>query len=237
MKAVNSLPHDTTTMPSCPWGGCDYDSDSEYGVKIHHNKVHGVSLRGVKFECDWCGETSRRKKHELEKHDKSFCSNECRFEHAEQTRDGREIECEECGDTAYKGPAQLADAKYGRYFCSGECRGEYYSGENNPHWRGGGQSDFTRTPEGRRWRRQVLEHDDHTCQDCGAEPEVPHTHHIKSKSEHPELKTDVDNGVTLCEDCHADRHPDKAHLIHATSDHGDEGIAWAADKLDQLEDD
>jgi hypothetical protein len=122
------------------------------------------------------------------------------------------------------------------YFCSYEHKGKYYRGENNPLWKGGGQSDFTRTPEGRRWRNQVLERDDHTCQDCGAKPEVPHAHHIKSKSEHPELKTDVDNGVTLCEDCHAKRHPDNEHLIRATSDWDDEGIEWASQKLDRIED-
>lgn len=63
------------------------------------------------------------------------------------------------------------------------------------------------TPEYRLWRSAVLERDDYTCQDCGATENL-HVHHIRGFATHPELRTDVSNGVTLCVDCH---HAEHAH--------------------------
>jgi predicted RNase H-like nuclease (RuvC/YqgF family) len=36
-------------------------------------------------------------------------------------------------------------------------------------------------------------------------------HHVKPKSQYPELKFDLENGVTLCVDCHKDHH--KKHPV------------------------
>ena len=43
------------------------------------------------------------------------------------------------------------------------------------------------------------------CLTCGAETALV-AHHIKPKSKYPELKYDLDNGMTLCVDCHRDHH-------------------------------
>jgi len=51
------------------------------------------------------------------------------------------------------------------------------------------------------WRRQVFERDGFACQECGSNKEI-HPHHIKLFSEHPELRYDVENGITLCSICH-----------------------------------
>ena len=56
------------------------------------------------------------------------------------------------------------------------------------------------------WRRAVLIRDDYTCQDCGRRSRHNHAHHIKLKSEYPELRLVISNGKTLCRDCH-----DKVH--------------------------
>jgi hypothetical protein len=43
------------------------------------------------------------------------------------------------------------------------------------------------------------------CLTCGAMTALV-AHHVKPKSQYPELKYDLDNGVTLCVDCHRDHH-------------------------------
>ena len=66
------------------------------------------------------------------------------------------------------------------------------------------------SPEMRKWRKAVLERDNYTCQICGASgPDVElHAHHIQPFKEYKELRFDVDNGETLCRDCHISIHQD-----------------------------
>lgn len=49
------------------------------------------------------------------------------------------------------------------------------------------------------WRKKVLERDERTCkinnQDCNGRLEA---HHILGFTEHPELRYDINNGITLC---------------------------------------
>jgi len=53
-----------------------------------------------------------------------------------------------------------------------------------------------------RWRRAVLERDSNTCQHCVIQEEHLHTHHIFRFTDYPELRYDVNNGLTLCGNCH-----------------------------------
>jgi HNH endonuclease len=56
------------------------------------------------------------------------------------------------------------------------------------------------------WRKSVFERDSYTCRECGAKGNI-NAHHIKAWSKHPEQRFDIDNGITLCGDCHAKQHP------------------------------
>jgi hypothetical protein len=75
-------------------------------------------------------------------------------------------------------------------------------GPNNHAWKGG------ISIRAKEWCKTVLERDDHVCQLCGRLPGSMriHTHHIKPKRTHPELRYDVNNGITLCNSCHATTH-------------------------------
>jgi 5-methylcytosine-specific restriction endonuclease McrA len=41
---------------------------------------------------------------------------------------------------------------------------------------------------------------------CGKTGGKLHAHHIKEFSKHPELRIDVSNGITYCEECHIEFH-------------------------------
>lgn len=70
----------------------------------------------------------------------------------------------------------------------------------------GGSGAQRNMPEYIKWRSAVYERDGYKCQECGATDSL-NAHHIKAWATHPELRFDIDNGVTLCFDCHAKIHP------------------------------
>lgn len=57
------------------------------------------------------------------------------------------------------------------------------------------------------FRRRVYERDHFTCQRCGDSTGGNLVvHHINSYTEYPEQRTEVSNGITLCESCHKEYH-------------------------------
>lgn len=56
-----------------------------------------------------------------------------------------------------------------------------------------------------KWRKEVLQRDNHTCQCCGSKRNL-FVHHLNNFSDFKEHRTNVDNGITLCKDCHYNFH-------------------------------
>lgn len=89
-------------------------------------------------------------------------------------------------------------------------RGLYKRGVDCCNWRGGKQrekhnGDWRYT----KWRMAVFTRDNWTCQFCGARNHIGlgesiylEAHHIKQWANFPELRYDINNGITLCKKCH-----------------------------------
>ena len=100
-------------------------------------------------------------------------------------------------------------------------------GPLNPRWNNNLTDEERRIkrnfPEYKEWRTAVYERDGYACQKCG-----DYTggnliaHHIEGYSDNPELRIELSNGVTLCENCHKDYH----HMYgnHATREKFNEWI-------------
>ena len=55
------------------------------------------------------------------------------------------------------------------------------------------------------WREQVFKRDGFKCRECGNDKKI-HAHHIKTWEDAPELRVEVNNGLTLCTVCHNKHH-------------------------------
>jgi 5-methylcytosine-specific restriction endonuclease McrA len=79
-----------------------------------------------------------------------------------------------------------------------------YRGVNSPNWQGGVTSDvhlIRASLECRRWQKLIKKRDRYHCQYCGTLKDLQ-IHHIKGFTAFPELRFDVNNGITLCKKCH-----------------------------------
>lgn len=85
-----------------------------------------------------------------------------------------------------------------------------HTGEKSALWRGGKTSKnrtIRNSMEYKDWRKKVFERDNYTCVLCKAKngegkAVVLNADHIKQFAYHPELRSDIANGRTLCVGCH-----------------------------------
>ena len=84
-------------------------------------------------------------------------------------------------------------------------------GEKHWNWKGGKTKIYkhndTEQFRYKNWRSQVFKRDNWICQTCGRRSEAGspvylEAHHIKSWTYYPELRYNIDNGITLCRECH-----------------------------------
>jgi len=98
-------------------------------------------------------------------------------------------------------------------FCSNSCKYSFHTGENHPNWvkdRSCVKMENRRIRYSTRmkeWRLAVFDRDDFTCILCQNRSSVENpvrlnAHHIKRFCDFPDLRFCVNNGATLCVECH-----------------------------------
>ena len=90
---------------------------------------------------------------------------------------------------------------------------QHFVGAESPTWKGGVARERCEryVYDYIKWRKDVFIRDKYTCQCCNAKnghgKKVNlNAHHIFNWADYPELRFDINNGITLCEDCHYNFH-------------------------------
>lgn len=123
--------------------------------------------------------------------------------------------CIHCGKEYYKW--SKSKSKY----CNRNCYWNHLKislrGDKSHLWKGGltkKSKKIRSRADYKEWRESVFIRDGYSCQECSVvdyknKNRTLNAHHIKSFSKHPELRIDINNGITLCLDCHQKKHPQR----------------------------
>ena len=176
---------------------CSQECHYKYMPKGGKKGKHYPHLQRARIAvCPVCGKEFRAI-YDHKNRQAIYCSKECWSKRATENR-----ECPICGKKFQ------TSIKRNKIYCSNECRNLAYrerKGEQSHFWQGGKtkESDLLRTSaEYKDWRLAVFTRDNFTCQKCGQRKRDIEVHHIKERCKYPELMFDVDNGLTLCHECH-----------------------------------
>ena len=105
---------------------------------------------------------------------------------------------------------------------------EEIGGSKHSNWKGGISPErniIMQTNEYKEWRNNVYQKDNYTCQCCGDNKGGNlNAHHIKNFSDYVDLRFDVENGVTLCENCHNLSKYGSFHNIYGTKNNTKEQL-------------
>lgn len=127
-------------------------------------------------------------------------------------------------DYQYISYDSLKRSQFGCIYCAGKFRGENYKGAIHHNWKGGvtnPQQKLRETIEYNKWRKSILKRDKYTCQCCGAKNGNGKTinfrvHHKENFADNPDLRLKIDNGITLCSNCHDPSITGSFHNLYGT---------------------
>lgn len=174
--------------------------------------------------CDFCGKEMSIAKYRFDSSIHHYCSNSCRanghsvYNSGENSPNYRKttyitIKCDQCKKDIQIMASQIN--RRNKHFCSIQCKNKWQSenvrGENHPNYNPllTEQDRYKRREYSDYWsfRKEVYERDDYTCRCCGDKKGGNLVaHHLLNFSKYPELRTDINNGITLCSSCHKEFH-------------------------------
>lgn len=116
------------------------------------------------------------------------------------------LHCEDCGKPLKTIPWGKQNAKV--KYCP-LCKSKR---ERSGHWKGGTTPQRIKEYTANKYKefvKAVLQRDNYTCQECNRKSGDGrtlklHVHHIKPYAENPELRFEISNGITFCDECHWD---------------------------------
>lgn len=166
----------------------------------------------VKTKCSQCKKYFEAKRKIRIEQEINFCTRSCYTLWRNQNGKKPNCSCLECGKLFSRKPSAIKNGE--GVYCSRECK--FKVQRKGIEVRGESYSDrhlLRQSSAYKSWRAAVLKKDDYSCQDCGLKhkslcecckrPFYLHTHHIKPFATNPELRFDVNNGISLCNKCHS----------------------------------
>lgn len=106
---------------------------------------------------------------------------------------------------------KISKAKKGKKFTKehlSNLRKSFPRGDSHPNWKGGITPENVKLRKGvenRDWIKSVFSRDSYTCRRC-KKGGVLQAHHIKNFADYPNDRVVIENGITLCKNCHKDFH-------------------------------
>lgn len=197
----------------------------KYNEHILNCKHCGKAFQGVKtakFCCKKC--SSENKKQRIIKiceccnspfevtsdwgKDRKYCSFECKSKDRKSKL--VELKCDNCSKVFNRKESKIKRAtKIGsnHNFCCHKCHNQYLNKNKIRPINKNKNAGLKRLLL--QWSKKIKERDEYTCQLCGLFDKIwLQAHHIKSKSKFPELMFNLNNGITLCLECHLLQHTD-----------------------------
>lgn len=147
-------------------------------------------------------------------------------EYLDKLRKGEHVKCSNCEKLFYRVPS-MQKYKRGKY-CSKICwessiekkeitrkyhkgkkcpysKPPHFSGKDHWNWQGGITSESTKIRNSLKyklWRQKIFERDNYICVLCRQRGGKLQVDHVKPFSKFKELRFDINNGRTLCKNCH-----------------------------------
>lgn len=194
-------------------------SSSKLKFKCKCGKIFYKSLNKFKDDnqtvCKECSIKNRNKNQTWnteifkQKVYKKYGNNYTVLEEYKTARTKIKVRHNKCGNEYYVQPYSLLAGNECR-----KCAIENMCGENHPNY------NSNKTDEERLynryqlynnnmkiWRNKIYNRDDYTCQCCGnTKSGILNAHHLNSWNWCKNKRFDVNNGITLCKDCHKEFH-------------------------------